>query len=316
MEIVLLQTNVNERPKRQGVRHNKALGTKIVKDYSNGLPRKARAAKSNSVIPEPEIAPEIAKIVNQYEVQQELLKAFPSINKKVRELKARARKAPLIEPPAIEQAEVQPAPVAPEKVVITPPRFQRATIKIAGTTPLVVSRFSEKAINQIEATQRAGQQARSRRKREARNFEADYERAFHIEPKRGWKGHPASAFRNAMISACRTAGFAMTRAKLSIFVEPDGFDQDGVPLVRIDGTPEPTSPMPARNANGSIDLRVRPMWREWKMAVTVRWDLDQFSATDVLNLMARAGMSVGIGEGRPDSRESNGLGWGLWEIVP
>jgi len=46
----------------------------------------------------------------------------------------------------------------------------------------------------------------------------------------------------------------------------------------------------------------------------LRWDADQFSDADVLNLLARAGMQVGIGEGRPDSPNSNGLGNGCWEV--
>ena len=34
-----------------------------------------------------------------------------------------------------------------------------------------------------------------------------------------------------------------------------------------------------------------------------------------MNLMARAGAQVGVGEGRPDSKTSAGLGFGTWEIV-
>ena len=36
---------------------------------------------------------------------------------------------------------------------------------------------------------------------------------------------------------------------------------------------------------------------------------------DVVNLMARVGMQVGIGEGRPDSKASAGLGNGLFQIL-
>jgi len=32
-------------------------------------------------------------------------------------------------------------------------------------------------------------------------------------------------------------------------------------------------------------------------------------------LLARVGMQVGIGEGRPDSKNSAGMGWGLFEVV-
>src|SRR5206468_5831423 len=118
----------------------------------------------------------------------------------------------------------------------------------------------------------------------------------------------------AMSSACKVCGFAMTRARLSVFVVQDGYDaDDGTPLVRIYGDPV-ANEMTVRNDNGGADIRWRPMWKEWTATVKVRWDADQFSEADVANLMMRAGMQVGIGEGRPDSPNSNGLGWGMWEL--
>jgi hypothetical protein len=57
------------------------------------------------------------------------------------------------------------------------------------------------------------------------------------------------------------------------------------------------------------------MWREgWEAKLRIRYDADQFSLSDVSNLLARAGMQVGVGEGRPDSKDSAGLGWGLFSL--
>ena len=42
--------------------------------------------------------------------------------------------------------------------------------------------------------------------------------------------------------------------------------------------------------------------------------LDQFTDEDVINLLTRAGQQVGVGEGRPYSKSSNGLGYGLFTI--
>jgi hypothetical protein len=47
----------------------------------------------------------------------------------------------------------------------------------------------------------------------------------------------------------------------------------------------------------------------------VVYDADQFTLEDVSNLLARAGMQVGIGEGRPDSKMSAGMGWGTFRIA-
>jgi hypothetical protein len=201
-----------------------------------------------------------------------------------------------------------------EVITIKPPRIARVAYRIIGTSPYCQLRFSQKAMNQMAEKMTAGQQARKGKAREARSFEDDYQQAFHVSTD-GWYGIPASSFRQALISACRLVGFKMTLAKLSVFVEADGFDRvDGIPLVRIYGEPEPIV-MAVRNATGVADLRARPLWREWYCDVRIMYDADQFSAQDVTNLLLRVGMQVGIGEGRPDSKNSAGLGWGLFRIT-
>ncbi|GBC95891.1 hypothetical protein HRbin16_01691 [bacterium HR16] len=204
-------------------------------------------------------------------------------------------------------------PSGGQEVLIQPPRFESAQFRIVGIAPYCQARFSQKAMQAIREQHEAGQRARKGKAREPRNFEEDYKQAMHVSTE-GWVGIPASAFRNALISACRLVGFKMTLAKLSLFVAPDGFDAvDGTPLVKIEGEPE-MSVMPVRNATGVLDLRARPMWRQWAANLVISWDSDQFSLTDVVNLLSRTGLQVGIGEGRPDSRESHGLGWGLFSI--
>jgi hypothetical protein len=204
--------------------------------------------------------------------------------------------------------------VANTVVKISAPNIRTIEFKIVGTAPLVMARFSEKARQAMESKMLAGSVARGKVVRDARDFEADMQGAIHFSTD-GWTGMPAAAFRNACISACRLVGFKMTLAKMSVFVLADGFDRvDGVPLVRLDvGKPEMTK-MHARNASGVTDIRVRPLWREWGLTLKIQFDADQFTASDVTNLLMRAGMQVGIGEGRPDSRESAGLGWGTFEI--
>jgi len=49
--------------------------------------------------------------------------------------------------------------------------------------------------------------------------------------------------------------------------------------------------------------------------VRIRFDQDTFSLQDVVNLLSRAGMQVGIGEGRPASKKSKcGMGWGMFRV--
>lgn len=200
-------------------------------------------------------------------------------------------------------------------ITIPAPNMQVMRFDIVGTAPYVQNKFSQKAINLIRETQEAGSSAKKGKKKEPKDFDEAYRQALH-QSSDGWYGIPAPAFRNAMISACKVVGFHMTKGKLALFVEADGFGAaDGKPLVKITkGEPEYFEDY-VRNATGVVDLRARPMWRAgWEASVTVRFDGDMFTAVDVTNLMLRAGMQVGIGEGRPDSKSSTGQGWGMFSL--
>ncbi len=201
-------------------------------------------------------------------------------------------------------------------LTIQPPNMQVAVFRIRGVAPYVQNKFSAKAREQMREKHEAGSTAKKNTKREAKDFEQCYQGAIH-KSSEGWIGLPAPAFRNAMISACRMCGFQMTRAKLAVFVLPDGFDEtDGQPLVKfVKGEPVYHETY-TRNETGVVDLRPRPMWHPgWEADVRVQFDADQFTLQDVANLLLRAGIQVGIGEGRPDSKKSAGMGWGLFEIV-
>jgi hypothetical protein len=200
-----------------------------------------------------------------------------------------------------------------EMITVTAPDFRTVEFMIRGTSPYVQLRFSEKARLAIEATQKAGSAGKAKKNREAKDFDDLYTQAMH-KTTEGKYGIPATAFRNAMISACRTIGVTMTRAKLAVFVEADAYDKDGTPLVFLKGEPK-AHHSHVRNDSGVIDIRVRPMWEKWTAKVRVRFDASMISATDVANLLMRVGMQVGIGEGRPDSKDSAGMGWGLFGIV-
>jgi hypothetical protein len=200
-----------------------------------------------------------------------------------------------------------------EALTITPPNLQRGDFKIIGVAPYVQLKFSQKSMMEMKAKHEKGSQAKKGQKRKARDFNEDYENSSYRTTD-GKYGIPASSFRNAMISACKIIGFHMTKAKLSVFALADDIDRDdGTPLIYIKPKPEMHIGH-VRNATGVADLRVRSMWREWSAVVKLQWDADMFSNKDVANLLARVGMQVGIGEGRPDSKSSCGMGWGLFKL--
>jgi hypothetical protein len=201
--------------------------------------------------------------------------------------------------------------------VIKPANIVRTTIKIKGTAPLVINKFSSKAREQMMETMSTPKnQKKAKSERPPRDYDKDFMGARHLS-KDGWDGISAPAFRTALIDACRTAGLVMTKTKMAVFVIADGFDKnDGTPLVKIITKTDPErSEMPVRNESGVADIRVRPMWREWSCELKLEFDADMITPDSVVNLLDRAGKQVGVGEGRPFSKKSCGMGWGTFEVV-
>lgn len=205
-----------------------------------------------------------------------------------------------------------PPDVKMEAITISPPNFQTIKLAVKGSAPLLQLRFGAKA--EMLARHQEGGPARSKRNRQAKDIQALFKSALHVSTE-DWYGIPCAAFRNAAISACRVVGYKMTLAKMAIFVEADGYEkEDETPLVRITKGEPILHSGHVRNATGVIDIRIRAMFKEWACSPRVRYDADLFKTADIVNLMYRAGQQVGVGEGRPDSRESAGMGFGLFTV--
>lgn len=201
------------------------------------------------------------------------------------------------------------------RIEIAAPNMQTAAFEIEGTSPYVQNAFSAKARETMKQTQEEGSTSKGRKKREPKDFAALYEDSMHKTAK-GKCGIPAPAFRSAMIDACRAAGYAMTRAKIAVFVLADDIDaNDGTPLVLITkGKPQHVEHC-VRLKGNITDIRARAMWQPgWRAKVRVQFDASMLRLVDVGHLMVRAGMQVGIGEGRPSSKDSHGMGWGMFTV--
>ncbi len=210
-----------------------------------------------------------------------------------------------------------PIPPLKEKCTIPAPNMQVMRLTIRGTGPYVQLRFSEKQLNIMRANQEAGSTSAKGKKRAPKDFKSLFTEAMYEAAPGGWRGIPAPAFRAAMVSACRLVGFKMTLAKLACFVLADGIDRDGTtPLVKITKGKPVHVEHPVRNANGGADIRVRASWPVgWEAVLRVKYDGDIFTPDDIYNLIWRVGAQVGVGEGRPDSPDSCGQGWGTFEVI-
>jgi hypothetical protein len=207
-------------------------------------------------------------------------------------------------------------PAAPEKisVSITPPSWRYASINVRSTAPFVYNKFSAKAKLAMRLKQEGGQQASNKRTRKPKNFEEAWKESCHIARDGQWYGFPCSGLRAALIDSCRLTGAKMTMAKMTLFVLADGYSDDGEALVRFTtGTPRGVEH--TVSFQNTTDIACRGMIDEWTATIRIKWDSDQFSAVDVVNLLARAGGQNGIGAGRANSKTSTGQGWGSFEVA-
>lgn len=181
-------------------------------------------------------------------------------------------------------------------------------IKCFDGVPLVMHKFSEKARQQIKDKQ----EHNATGPRRAKDAEECFQGAIHLMPgakatdKHPEVGMPAACFRKAMIESAGQCGMKRPQVRGAVFVVADA---EG--LVRISYKTIRMRQDAVRLPTGVADLRYRPEFLDWSAVVRVRFDESLISAEQVVNLMARAGLSNGIGEGRP---QKNGE-WGQWEVM-
>lgn len=204
-----------------------------------------------------------------------------------------------------------------EKIVVSVPAadFRTLSIPLLGTSPMAWHRFSKAQAGEMEEKQKAGSAGRGRKTRTAKDFDATYLATMYVAPE-GWRGIPAMAIKNAMVSACRTVSLVMVTTKMAFWVNPDGFDRDdGRPLVRITKGDPSREDAVVRVASGATDIHPRARWDAgWEATVSLSYDAGMLQEVDVVNLLHRAGLQVGIGEGRMSSPKNCGIGYGSFVI--
>ena len=214
------------------------------------------------------------------------------------------------------------------EITIKRPNYQVLEFSLSGKQ-YVSNAMSREVIDGIRDEQQMDSATKAAHKKASKtkpkDFNACYEGSMHVAETEGfppkkckkpWYGIPAMAFKSALVRACSVTDLQMTQAKMLLFVLDDGTTDDGRGLVRIHGKPRRfdsyvrTPPGP----QGSTNIASRAMWDTWTAKLRVRYDADFFTKESVTNLVARAGVSVGVGAGRPFSSTSQGMGWGTFEI--
>lgn len=181
---------------------------------------------------------------------------------------------------------------------------KQAHFRITGTTPMIMARWTEKALRQMLEKQTKGGRTT---KRENRVPEEDYKALFYVikgkpaEPGTTY-GIPAIWIKQAIIDACAFTGRQIykTTARGALYVpgtRVKGEPFDLLPIV--DHTEPHMREDTVRNANGIADIRFRPQFDEWAVEFSVHYDENVMSVDQIANLIQRAGFSIGLGEWRP-----------------
>lgn len=200
-------------------------------------------------------------------------------------------------------------------VRIPPPNHGYIQVKVGNKAPdghlpsLIVHRLDEKTKTQLEERDQNKKGSRTKM-RPARNPKAEFEGALYRMPgKKRVYGLPASGFKKAMVRASKDIeGLHMTDMNRHVFVL-----EDGGGFVQLKGSAPVMREDIVRIGKGQSkvpQVRYRPEFKEWSATLRIRYDADIYAPEEILNLLARAGSSVGWGELRPEK----GYDHGMWII--
>jgi hypothetical protein len=191
-----------------------------------------------------------------------------------------------------------------DKVVqIQPLRLETIKVPIEGLTPLIVHNWNEKTKKQMLDKQMAGKNA-PKAKKEPKDPDADYKASLYLLPN-GEPGFPASAFKAAIVGACRMFdGLPMVLAKTIIRVNGD--------LIPIVGEHRKREDM-VRLESGVADIRYRAEFPKWSAVLPITYNANILKIQDILSLVNAAGMA-GIGEWRPSAPHVNSGTFGTFQV--
>ena len=176
--------------------------------------------------------------------------------------------------------------------------IQMIHVMVVGDSPLIMNRWSEKAIKQIEDKQ----QKKAPKGREKREPKKEYENSMYKYPGGGY-GFPAVGFKAAAVRAAKSVGMAMTDARAAFHVVGDSEEQ----LVKIKGTPTMRRDMVRLKGGGSTDIRYRGQFKDWSADLLVRYNFRVISPAQIINLFNVAGFGTGVGEWRSERDGQYGL---------
>ena len=202
--------------------------------------------------------------------------------------------------------------IKPINIVIT-------TVRIAGDTPLIMHRWSEKAKRMILEKQMKKTKSSAK---EAKNPVEDFiesiywmegkpseytEEAFDEACRNGARfGFPVTAIKQATISSAYRNGITKDMASLrgAFFIAGEGSEL----LAEVKGSAPTMREDMVRVGMGVADIRFRGEFANWYMDLQVSYNANgAYTIDQIINLINVGGFSCGIGEWRPEKDGNYGM---------
>ena len=204
-------------------------------------------------------------------------------------------------------------------IEIKPINIVTTTVRIAGDTPLIMHRWSEKAKRMILEKQMKKTKSSAK---EAKNPVEDFiesvywmegkpteytEEAFDEACRNGARfGFPVTAIKQATISSAYRNGITKDMASLrgAFFIAWEGSEL----LAEVKGSAPTMREDMVRVGMGVADIRFRGEFANWYMDLQVSYNANgAYTLDQIINLINVGGFSCGIGEWRPEKDGNYGM---------
>ena len=204
-------------------------------------------------------------------------------------------------------------------IEIKPINIVTTTVRIAGDTPLIMHRWSEKAKRMILEKQ---MKKTKNSAKEAKNPVEDFiesiywmegkpseytEEAFEEACRNGARfGFPVTAIKQATISSAYRNGITKDMASLrgAFFISGEGSEL----LAEVKGCAPTMREDMVRVGMGVADIRFRGEFANWYMDLQVSYNANgAYTLDQIINLINVGGFSCGIGEWRPEKDGNYGM---------
>jgi hypothetical protein len=183
----------------------------------------------------------------------------------------------------------------------------KAKFHILGTTPMLHNCLSSKARQELLLP--SGRKTDADKKSTLKHSPLDeFKSSIYFNNKAGptLVQHLTSAFRGAMRSAALDLpGVSKAEIGRLMWVEGERVDIYGVPQIDMRIVRQ-------AGMNRTPDVRSRCIMAEWACSITVSFTMPQLRVQSVANLLAAAGMYIGVGDGR---NEKGAFSFGSFAIV-